>query len=104
MHADLPGAMRARDRDLVAVLRSTLAAIANAEAVDAGGSRPQAGLNTNEVARRHLDDVEIAAIVIAERDRLLGLSAQMQDLGQHDESARLRVQATALDRYLAHHG
>lgn len=92
--------MRARDRDLVAVLRSTLGAIANAEAVDEAGSAPTNGVASNEAVRRHLDEGHVVALVVAERDRLRELSGEMSELGQIEEATSLSTQAAALDRYL----
>ena len=43
LQAGLPAAMKAGDRLRVSVLRTTLAAIANAEAVDASATRPARG-------------------------------------------------------------
>jgi uncharacterized protein len=100
LQADLPDAMRARDRDLTSVLRTTLAAIANAEAVDHIGSNPAAGVGTNDVDRRELSDEEILTIVVAERDRLRELGAEMTAIGQHDEASSLLEQAAVLHRYV----
>jgi uncharacterized protein YqeY len=102
LRADLPTAMRARDRARVAVLRSTLAAIENAEAVDADGSGWGDGVWANEVARRHLDEATVHALVTAERDRLLALAGEMAELGQEAEADDLAAQAAVLDEHLDH--
>ena len=86
----LPAAMKARDRTAVAALRSALAAIDNAQAVDPpqpppgdGGVEPAgagghpglagtvAGVGAAEVARRRLSEAQMAELVrgeIAERE------------------------------------
>jgi uncharacterized protein YqeY len=64
MQRDLQVAMKARDRLRVGVLRATLGAIANAEAVpsDARPNIPGRSEPT-EVARRELTDADIEAVV-----------------------------------------
>ncbi len=101
IQADLTAAIRRRDRDVVSALRTTLAAISNAEAVDNGHSTPRVGVGANDVERRALSSDEIADIVIRERDRLRELSAEMGQIGQQEEAARLHTQAAILDFYLA---
>jgi uncharacterized protein YqeY len=100
MQADLKTAMSARDRNAVAVLRTTLAAISNAEAVDAAGSRPAVGAFANEVDRRSLDDAGIRAIVERERAELLVSAAEYDAVDQTADAATLREQVAVLDRYL----
>lgn len=100
LQADLSPALRTRDQVRVRALRSTLAAIANAEAVDAGESVPGSGLWSNEVERRLLDEGAVAAIVVAERDRLRSLAEEMAAVGQHDEATSLTAQAAVLDEHL----
>jgi len=64
MQQDLRDAMKARDRLTVGVLRATLGAIANAEAVPSD-ARPNVGgrQEPTEVARRELSEADIAAVV-----------------------------------------
>lgn len=73
LHAAVPAAMKARDRRTVSALRSALAAIANAEAVEVGGEvlagaieASPVGVGAAEVARRVLSEADVAAIVRAE--------------------------------------
>jgi uncharacterized protein YqeY len=80
MRRGLTAAMKARDRRAVAALRSTLAAIDNAEAVDATQAPPAGegeiagaalGVGAAEVERRTLTAAETEAIVrreVAERE------------------------------------
>ena len=92
--------MRARDRARVAVLRSTLAAIANAEAVDNGHTEPGTGPYANEAPRRHLAEDDVVRIVAEERDRIRVLAEEMVSIAQHDEAGDLAVQARVLDELL----
>jgi len=70
----LPAAVKARDRIAVAALRSTLAAIDNAEAVDRSPSVDERlgidqiprGLGAAEAPRRILTEAQVADIVRAE--------------------------------------
>lgn len=89
-------AMKARDTMRVDVLRTTLAAVANAEAV--GGATPDGPWQPgpSEVARRELTEVEVAAIVGAERDAASTAATEMRALGQFAEAERLALCAAVL--------
>ena len=100
MQADLKTAMAARDRTTVAVLRTTLAALSNAEAVSAEGSRPAVGTFANEVERKALDDDDVRGIVERERAELQASADEYASVGQGDEAEGLRAQVAILDRYL----
>jgi uncharacterized protein YqeY len=115
----LPVAMKARDRVAVAALRSALAAIANAEAVDASRAPPQpgppepggsgtgppfagtvAGLGATEVDRQTLTGAQVEEIVraeIADRDTA---AAGYERAGQLEQAERLRGEADVLCSYL----
>jgi uncharacterized protein YqeY len=111
LRADLQSAMKARDRDAVAALRSLLAAIDNAEAVDvdvaansnvssehvAGGV---AGLGAAERPRRELSEAELIAIVAEERRQHLDAAARAESAGLPDIARTHAAQAGALDAYL----
>ena len=101
MQADLKTAMAARDRNAVAVLRTTLAAIANAEAVSPDGSKPATGLFANEVARLELSDDDIRGVIERERAELTASADEYESVDQPTEAAELRAQVAVLDRYLA---
>jgi uncharacterized protein len=121
----LSAALRARDLTAMAVLRSALGAIANAEAVPvpaapavpaagsagaaarapgvraADGDRPHfagsvAGPGAAEAERRRLSPAQVAAIVQAEIDERLAAAAQYVRLGRADRAARLAAEAQAL--------
>jgi uncharacterized protein YqeY len=104
----LTAAMRARDATAVSALRSALAALDNAGAVDAGApgaptvaTHPRVagtavGIGAAEVERRELSDDEQRAVVQAEIDERLAAASQF-DMGGHPERAvRLRAEAEAL--------
>jgi hypothetical protein len=67
LETDLRAAIRAGDAMRVSVLRVTLAAIANSEAVDPAEHTERAGLR-GDVARKALSEADIRGIVARERD------------------------------------
>jgi uncharacterized protein len=101
-------AMKARDRVAVVALRSTLAAIENAEAVDRAEVRGQrlaieqspVGVGAAELPRRVLTPAQVEHIVrgeIAEREA----AARGYDrAGQPERAERLRDEARLLSAYL----
>jgi uncharacterized protein len=101
MQADLRTAMAARDKVRVAVLRTTLAALSNAEAVSAAGSRPSQGAFANDVERDELDEDRVLLVVDREREELRASAEEYESVGQHDEAATLRQQVAILDGYLS---
>ncbi len=110
MKADLTAALKARDKPVIAALRSTLAAIANAEAVESPtssssiGDSPIAGatsgLGSTEATRRSLTDEDVHALVRAEHDERIATAAQYDTLKQANRAADLRAEAGALTAYL----
>ncbi|WP_407563084.1 hypothetical protein [Streptomyces sp. 184] len=109
MRADLRAAMKERRREAVSALRAALAAIDNAEAVEAPDALPagsehvagaHAGVGSAEAARRVLSADDVRALLrtqIAERRT----EADVYETGGHgDAAARLRREADALDTYL----
>ena len=107
----LPAAMKARDAAAVAALRSALAAIDNAEAVEPAPGSPAAaghanlagtvaGLGAAEVERRHLQEAEVEQIVQAEvADRRAAADAY-ERAGQAERAGRLRAEAEVLSSHL----
>jgi uncharacterized protein YqeY len=99
--------MKARDRATAATLRSTLAAIDNAEAVDAGTARAGAietspvGIGVAEAARRELTESDIAAIVEAEIAERQHAAQVYEESGHSDKAAELRAAAATLAGFLA---
>jgi uncharacterized protein YqeY len=96
MQAALRAAMQSRQPLTISVLRSTLAAVANAEAVDP----TTADRGATEAARKDLTEDDIRGIVTAERDELRTAATEMSSLGQTAKAADLAQQATTLDGYL----
>lgn len=100
LQAEVLPAMKARDALRVSTLRTTLAAIANAEAVDASNSTAAIGLHANESARRHLDERQIRLVVLSVRDELLEAVDEMVAIGRPDLADERRHQADVLDAFL----
>jgi uncharacterized protein YqeY len=97
--------MKERDSIAVSVLRTSLAAIDNAEAVEAPkgsllGQGPIAGavtgLGAGDVVRRKLEEREIAVILMGKLTDRETSAAQYQELGRYEEAARLRSEAAVL--------
>jgi uncharacterized protein YqeY len=116
MRRDLTAAMKARDKRAVATLRSTLAAIDNAEAVEdaeavdaeAGGGHPgegviagaALGVGAAEVERRTLTAAETEAIVRREAAERETAAHAYERAGQAPHAERLRAEAELLNAYL----
>lgn len=112
MRADLRRAIKEGNRTTAAALRSALAAIENAEAVEDvptdspwQGSEHVAGallgLGSAERARRTLSDEEMTSILRAEREQHLEAARQAGAAGRDELASRHRQQAKALEGYLA---
>jgi uncharacterized protein len=102
----LTAALKARDAVAVSALRSALAAIENAGAVDGpqappSGSGPIAGavegLGASEVERRPVD---VRAVVAAEIDQRRTAAREYAELGRPDHADRLRAEADVLAAHL----
>lgn len=105
LRAALTTAMKSRDATATAALRSALAAIDNAEAVEVGRQSPMlhgpipgaaAGLGAAEVPRRVLTETEMVAVVEAEIAERESAARTYDGLGRRDEAERLRSEAAAL--------
>jgi len=103
--------MEARDSVAVAALRSALAALDNAEAVDAarapqpsaGHPRPGGtvrGLRAAEVERRSLSAAEMEELVRAEVTERHAVARDYEHAGHRTHAERLRSEATVLSSYL----
>lgn len=106
----LTTAMKARERDTAAALRSVLGALDNAEAVAApeppvGGDSPIAGalsgLGAGEAARRELTHDDISAVVTAEIAELRANADDYERLGHTDRATGLRAGADAIEAVVA---
>src|SRR5690349_181858 len=116
LHDDLTAAIRARDGRTVRVLRSTLSAIANAEArtdleetptslrSSGGIAGAAAGVGAAEAARRELTADDLLAIVAAERDDRLAAADDLAGRGAPEAAEDLRAEAELLAHYLPRHG
>jgi uncharacterized protein YqeY len=101
----LRDALRTRQAHAVTVIRETLAAIDNAEAVDASAAPPVqhgviagsvAGLGAGEVPRRVLSAEAVRAIVEREMKERRDAATVYAELGRHDEANALRLQLDVL--------
>ncbi|MFI5527410.1 hypothetical protein ACIA8O_02530 [Kitasatospora sp. NPDC051853] len=106
LRSGLTTALKARDRATASVLRATLAAIENAEAVAAPeptGSLAIEALPVGvgaEAERRVLTEADVAAVVRAERAEREDAAAEYERLGHGEQAARLRTEAGLLSSYL----
>lgn len=105
LQSSLLPAMRVGDQDTVDVVRSALAAIANAEAVpvdDATGptegriAGATVGLGATEAARRELSEDEVREVVERERQDRVHAAEESEAGGLGEYAARLRTQAAVL--------
>ena len=96
IRADLLAAMKAKDETRLKVLRATLAALGNAEAVDP--STVPAG--QTEVARRELTDDDVRHVIVSEQAELEAAAAELDAHGREDEAKALRQRRAMLDRYV----
>jgi uncharacterized protein len=111
LRRDLAVALKARDRVAISALRSTLAAIDNAEALPAGPPAPGAvgsehvagsvaGLGAAEVERRQLTEHDVRGVVQAEMHERAAAALGYEQVGRTDLAQRLRSEAEVLSRYL----
>jgi uncharacterized protein YqeY len=111
LRADLTVALKARDGVAVSALRSALAAIENAEAVDAGPhGGPQGasehiagaarGAGAGDRPRRDLREAEVRAIMREHVDELERVAAQYDGLGRGGDASTLRREVAVLAEYL----
>jgi hypothetical protein len=99
MRADLGQAMKERDGSRVKVLRTTLAAIENAEAVE-GVSSVDGVDGYADVARRFLDDEEIVGILRREIDEWTEGVSEYRRIGQMARADGLERELEILQGYL----
>jgi uncharacterized protein YqeY len=110
LHRALPLAMKAQDRPAVSALRSALAAIDNAGAVDAarappGTGHPElagtvAGLGATEAERRALTPAQMEEIVRAEVADRETAALGYERAGHPEHAEWLRGEAKILTSYL----
>src|SRR5262249_10194220 len=104
----LPAAMKARDRLAVAALRSTLAAIDNAEAGGPAVSddrlaieQTPGGVGAAEARRRVLTETDVERIVRAEVAERTAAARDYDRAGRAERAEQLRREATVLSAHLA---
>src|SRR6476469_8729347 len=100
MQQDLRDAIKARDRARVGVLRSTLGAISNAEAVPSAARPNIPGRNeTTEVARRELSDADSEAVIVREIAELRADAQLYRERADTASLADLETRIEILARY-----
>jgi uncharacterized protein YqeY len=108
----LAPAMKARDRVAVAALRSTLAAIDNAEAVDGVAVADQrlaiehtpVGVGVTEVERRALTEEQVEHVVRAEVGEREAAAREYDRVGRPERAEQLRSEVGVLSAHLADRG
>jgi hypothetical protein len=97
---DLPNAMRERQTVVVSTLRSLMAAIDNAGAVEQPApSGPIVG-KPADVARKTLSDFDVRNIVQSEADERSAALVEYERLGKTSDADRLRKELIVIARYL----
>lgn len=105
LRADLRAAMAARQASEVAVIRTLMAALDNAEAPAAEQKQPPGGAHdfhsgSAEVRRLELSGDRIAEILRAEAEEREMAASEMERLGQTEAAEQLRADAGIARRYL----
>ena len=94
LRTDLVAARKAQDPELVSLIRTLIAAIENAEAVDV----VEHGA-ASEVPRRHLSDDDIMVVILREGDDLRQAADEYEKRGNAEEALRLGALSEVADRY-----
>ena len=109
MRRDLRTAMKTREPAIVSALRTTLAALDNAEAVEVppedgalGGpvAGARAGVGSTEVARRTVSMDEVLGVLEEQITDRLAAADQYEALNRWSEAERLRQEANVIRGYL----
>ena len=100
LKADLHGAVKARQNHVVSTLRSTLAEIDNAEAVEVDTSIVPLVGRSNDVPRKILTEAQIRAILQREADQIKLALAEYESVGQTEKAAELQAAWEVLAGYL----
>lgn len=108
LRADLVAAMKAGRREEVSTLRTAIAALDNAEAVEAVASTginehvagAEAGVGSTEAQRRALSIAELRAILRAQVAERVEEAERYDGFGRHEEADRLRRGAELLEHYV----
>jgi uncharacterized protein len=95
--ADLRAALKARAGVRVAALRSLIAALDNASAVDPGTVRqPAPFARSAEVPRRELSAPEVAALLDGELAERQAAAAKLRSLGRAEAAERALAEAQVI--------
>jgi uncharacterized protein YqeY len=94
LKSDLAAARKDGDTEKASLIRTLIAAIENAEAVD-----PATTHGASEVPRRQLDDNDLLGIITGERHDLEQAADHYERIGHPAEADRLRSLTTVVDRY-----
>ena len=105
LRADLKSAMLGKDRERAALIRTLIAAIDNAEAVEATAEQQsetfrKLGDSSGEVARRELTTQDIAAVLEREVASRVEAAAQYRAGRIEAEAARLEREADTVRSYM----
>ncbi|RBY85407.1 hypothetical protein [Blastococcus sp. TF02A-26] len=110
LRAGLVAAMKARQPETVSALRTAIAAIDNAEAVEVPEGAPVAGsehvagarvgVGAAEAQRRTLSLDEVRALLAQQVDERVTEAERWEGHGRDDAAGRLRREADALREYL----
>jgi len=92
--------MKTRQSAIVSILRTVLAAIDNAAAVELPPNFVPVMGQSNDVPRKVLTETQMRDIVRNEIRALQSASAEYEQLGKTEEADTLRIQAAALSEYL----
>ena len=96
---DLNQAMKDRDMTRVKVLRTTLSAIQNAEAVE-GVASVDGIAGYGDVARRSLSDEDVSGIISREIEEFEGYVAEYRRIGQAEKAEGFQQEVEILRGYL----
>ena len=96
----LKTAMKTRQSAIVSILRTVLAAIDNAEAVELPPKFVPIMGQSNDVPRKVLTETQMRDLVANEIRALQSASAEYEQLGKTEEADTLRNQVAALSEYL----
>ena len=103
LRADLKTAMREGNQAEIAVIRTLIAAIDNAEAVPIEGFEERLRLreSVGEVRRGELDAASLEAVLAAETHSRLAAAEDYERHGRAEDAARLRREAELIAGYRA---
>jgi uncharacterized protein YqeY len=99
IRADLADALKGRDMARAKLLRTTLAAIENSEAVE-GVSSVEGVVGYGDVSRRTLTDEDVAGIISREVEEWQFALAEYERIGQGEKAETLRYELDILRGYL----